>query len=317
MQRIKKYIKSRKATKDNCLRFASYIKKGWYFLSVNKSTFCFIKTNFLRVLISLKRAYFLKGNGPFSSFSIISGTEKINFITNKFVVSQYFTSDVSLDKIRENIEKYLPKLQLPHSDYLKFDDKKKEFLTNTVLGNSFSDKSHTVKLMSTIINKALVSEVKIIVVNKVPVMFLVQHGDAYGNNIIWQDDDNFTCIDNENVGLYPAFYDAFMLASINCTNVDEFLEFNEKYIPFYENFCKSNKIDFSNFLDKYISYFIFFRSMSYQLERRNQNHRPFVFMQDSKFKNLFPESYKVLSAILNNERIHELERLYVESGHQL
>lgn len=313
---LKKYFLNRKTVKNKCLRFKNYIKRGRYILSVEKGALLFKKASFFQIIFNLKRSYVLQGKGKNTSFRLISGTEKINFITERIVVSQFINQDINLELIHNRIETYLPKLLLPHSDYLHFDLEKKEIITNYVSGSSFSDAIHTAKLMNMLVNRGLISEATMLG-GHVKCLLFVQHGDAYGNNIIWQDDDNFVCIDNENVGLYPAFYDAFLLAAINSSNVDEFLFFNDRFTLLYENFCEKNKISFNTFFDRYLSYFIFFRMMSYPSDKRGLNHRPFSFMSDKKFKDLFPEANNVLKTLSEGKSIPYLETIYVDSGHEL
>lgn len=311
---IKKYIQTREATKKDCLRFKNYIKKGCYLLSVKRGTLTFIKVSFFKFIAKFKSAYFIKGRGKHVSFTIITGTEKIIFTTDTIVISQFLDAKTSIELIKNRVELYLPKFLLPHSDYLSFDVRKKEIVTSFVPGESFSDEFHTDRLMNSLVSAGLRSEVIKGGKNKDCLLF-IQHGDAYGNNVIWQDDDHFKCIDNENVGLYPAFYDAILLAAINSKNVDEFLNFNKKYQTSYESFCEKNNISFSNFFDKYLSYFIFFRMMSYPLDRRSSSHRPFAFMKDKKFCDIFPESHEVLLAISEGKNLPDLEAVYKESGH--
>lgn len=38
-------------------------------------------------------------------------------------------------------------------------------------------------------------------------LFYLQHGDAWYSNIIWQNDDEFTYIDLDQLGYWPAIYD--------------------------------------------------------------------------------------------------------------
>ena len=57
--------------------------------------------------------------------------------------------------------------------------------------------------------------------------------------------------------------------------------------------------------------------MSYPSDKRGLNHRPFLFMSDKKFKDLFPEANNVLKTLSEGKSIPYLETIYVDSGHEL
>ena len=310
--KFKEFVQTRKVVKGKCSRFKTYISKGFYYLSCEGKYLLFNKISLFKALLHPKRSYYINGDGTLDAFSIVSGTEKINFITSDLVVSRFLNSDIPFDLITKRIEKYLPQLDLPHSDYLRLDNEKKEMIIKHISGETFSDSIHIKTLMNVLVKKALSSKVEKYEDNDGFVFFSVQHGDAYGDNVIWQGDDNFVLIDNENVGLYPAFYDALLLASIHSENVAQFLDFNDNYLPVYKRFCEKYQISFSGFFDKYLSYFIYFRMMSYPLNNRNVNHRPFIWMKDKEFEKSFPKASLVLSVLSNGEHIPEMESLFKE-----
>lgn len=309
---FKEYVQTREVVKSKCSRFKDYIKKGFYYLSYEGKYLNFNRISFFKASLHPKRSYFINGNGKHDAFSIVSGTEKIIFIISDFVVSRFLNPDIPFDYTTKRIEKYLPQLDLPHSDYLRLDSERKEMIIKRITGKTFSDSIHAKTLMNVIVTKSLSSKVKKYVDNDGFVFFTVQHGDAYGDNVIWQDDDNFVLIDNENVGLYPVFYDAFLLASIHSKNVDQFLSFNNNYLPIYKSFCEKHQISFSGFFDKYLSYFIYFRMMVYPSNNRNVNHRAFAWMKDKEFEKRFPKANSVLSALSNGEHISEMENIFKE-----
>ncbi len=311
MGKFLSFIKSRKKIKNEVAYFRKHIKKGLYLFLMSEQSFK--KVNVLAIfnVKNIKRLYFFSGKGNISNFLIKRGTEKLNLITSSQVISRYYINGIDLAKIKNNIDRFLPKLVIKHNSYESFSVEENQIICPKVVGETINDDRHNSLLLQTILNSATKSEV--FVINGTH--FYVQHGDAYGGNVIWVSDKDFITIDNEGVGLYPAFYDAFMLISINVKSAKDFMDVCDKNIQYFIDFGKQNNIKIDkDFFDYYISLFVIFRMNSYFGDKTAMKHRPFLFLENGESSNYFPNAKRVLDNIYNGRSNEHLDELYKKAG---
>ena len=307
MKRIISFFRSRKHIKKLLALFRQFIKSGSYNVCVIKRGFEFFKLN-NRKLFSFRRTIHVKGFGNSEKFIIKRGNEKYNFIDDDIVVSKYYI-DVDLYKIESRIEKYLNKLVLPHNEYLEFSAVDNKIVAPFVKGESYFDEAHNKVLLNKLFNYSLKSSV----CRYGDYLFYVQHGDAYGANIIWCQDGNFLSIDNEGVNEYPAFYDIFMLVSLIVSTPEEFESICLKNSSYFEHFCKLNNLVFDKHLiDNYLSLFVYFRMKSYYDSEVKKKHRPFLFLDNPNSANLFPKAFKMYNILQAGEDDCTFKKIYSE-----
>lgn len=307
MNKIINYIKRRKQTRYFVSFFSKYIKRGTYLFSKEDQTY--YKVNLFAVLMfwKIKNLFYFFGEGAIKEFEIKKGSEKINLITKSVVVSKYYISNVPLKKIENHIHIYLSKLNINHNSYLYFSAQENEIITPRIKGVVLNDLVHKKILLDAILKAAVSSEI----VNLSNVCFYVQHGDAYGSNVIWKSNKEFITIDNEGVGLYPAFYDAFMLISINVNTAKQFMDICNRYIDYFYDFGRKNNINIDkNFFDYYVSLFVVFRMNSYFKNKTTIRHRPFLFLENDDSSNVFPCAKNTLQNIYKGIKNEKLDNLY-------
>ena len=310
MNKLRLFLKSRKNIKKDVLLFNDYIERGLYHSISDKKTFKKAKWLSLFNPKKFKYLYSFDGKGNVTAFTIKKGTEKLNFITNSFVVSKPFNMLIPINEIEKRTNFYLPKLKFPHNSYIWFSKEKNEIVSNFVQGDFFNDALHNSKLLDTLCSCSEESDT-ICIQN---IVFYVQHGDATGGNLIWQNNDAFLAIDNEQVGLYPAFYDIFHLISITVETPKDFISQCGKTRKFFERFCRKWNLAFnSDLIDSYVSYFVYFRMRSYPKDRIKNAHRPFKFLSQGTSVDLFPKSTKILNDFYNDIENKTLENVFREA----
>lgn len=311
MDKLLSFVKSRKKIKKEVAYFRKHIKKGLYLFLTSEQSFKKVSVLTIFNVKNIKRLYFFSGKGSISYFAIKKGTEKLNLITDSQVISRYYINGVDLKKIKKNIDCFLPKLGIKHNSYESFSVEDNIIICPKIVGKTINDERHDELLLQTILKSVDNSEVSAID----GTYFYAQHGDAYGGNVIWVTDEDFITIDNEGVGLYPAFYDAFMLISINVKSAKDFMDVCNKNIRYFNDFGKHNNIKIDkDFFDYYISLFVIFRMNSYFGDKTAVKHRPFLFLDKEESFNYFPNAKRVLDNIYNGRSNERLDELYKKAG---
>ncbi len=312
MGKFTTFLKTRNNVKRDTRHFDDYFKSGLYLISA--SNFKFKKIGILNIFNFkiIKRLYYLKGKGDIECFKIKKGTEKINFISDCCVIAKPYSMTESLAEIKKRVDYYLPRLKFAHSSYKEISVENNVIISNFISGKSFNDEIHNSKLLSSIIRCAKESDL----IQIRGLYFYVQHGDATGANIIWSNADSFVLIDNEQVGLYPAFYDFFHLISLEIRTPEDFYEQCKTNGTIFAKICSKERFILStSFVDTYLSLFIYFRMKSYPLSKRKTDHRPFQFLKQMSSQDLFPKSVKVLSNFYEDVIDTEMESIYKEAWH--
>lgn len=228
-------IRNRIEIKRTFKSAAFVLQNGKYFVQGN----CFSYINeasrhkgFIIKIKSNKKHNYLMKDGFFNITPY-----KYLFMDSKTVFS-FIRGEERYYLIKKNVGELLPKLPYKTMEAFFIDDKKL-LVSNVIKGVQYDDEDHLWRFINhylNSINPDFVENKKMKMSNAVnDVLFYPQHGDCHSKNVFWDDKENPTLIDLDDVNSYPVFYDIFYYV-IASKHEEAFLFF--KSIKFGESLKK-------------------------------------------------------------------------------
>lgn len=146
---------------------------------------------------------------------------------------------------------------------VSFDDSRQMMILNTVSGNQHNDEKHFHQFIQYCFESLKHTDISVKAMAMGEqcrdIVFCVQHGDCNNRNILWDDYDNITLIDLDDINEYPMFYDLFYyILSVCHESAFSFYQQNE-FILQIKQICEAHHIQFKEeTIDIYLAAYVYY-----------------------------------------------------------
>lgn len=183
--------------------FKKYIKNGIYYFDGKNLDKKFLGESCKSEKIAQRVIVFnFKNEGEILRGGGKKGTYK-NCLYSGDKIYQY-CSDKSIYKMNKtNYQMYANFCLYPYAKTYWYNDKRQMICSEFVFGKIYNDKEHLLFWARSVLQIAQTVDYEI----REGVLYYIQHGDAWFENIIWRNDFDFVYIDLDRLGLWPALYD--------------------------------------------------------------------------------------------------------------
>lgn len=228
-KKIFQFVKRERLERTKFPRLIFYIVEKNRIFNIRFFEIFKYRITFIRIVIACCKLDF--------DVCFMQGKSKIVLLNDKIVKYLYLDNATYL-KAKENYKNYSDKFPYNFAEIFDFNDTFCSATSRRLYGNVRNDYESNLNVISYLIKN--VSSTKILLVNQLPVLCTIQHGDAHFGNVIWLDNNQFAFCDLDFIGYKPLFYDVIHYVASTIRSKDFILELISKNFTFlkelYSNF---------------------------------------------------------------------------------
>ena len=236
-QKIKQIKKKRRADYYLFQKASAFLKHGIYVITTKKNINPFIwgersYSSIFSTFINLSKKHgFIQQKKICQSTSVSfeAGCSKEILLFEKYVVGFFKDNGLcSYEQAKNNYVNHIEKLNYPTVSIIGFDDDSKSVIMQRINGNCYCDRKHDLMVISKLFECTLSLPFHI----EKGQYFMLQHGDAKRNNIVWIDENRFFFIDLDGVSYKPLYFDILHYCASANMNSNEIIGIFYNHLSF-------------------------------------------------------------------------------------